>query len=44
MPTSKLVRYHLNLKRVIMRKLFMGIADGTVEVDGKSSTQQKICV
>jgi len=35
MPTSKLVRYRLNLKRVIMRKLFMGIADGTVEVDGE---------
>jgi len=35
MPTSKTVRYRLNLKRVIMRKLFMGIADGTVEVDGE---------
>ena len=35
MPTSKLVRYRLSLKRVIMRKLFMGIADGTVEVDGE---------
>ncbi len=36
MPTSKLVRYRLNLKRVIMRKLFMGIADGEVEVDGET--------
>ena len=35
MPKNKLVRYRLNLKRVIMRKLFMGIADGTVEVDGE---------
>ena len=35
MPTNTLVRYRLNLKRVIMRKLFMGIADGTVEVDGE---------
>jgi len=35
MPTSKMVRYRLNLKRVIMRKLFMGIADGIVEVDGE---------
>ncbi|VAW94655.1 3-hydroxyacyl-[acyl-carrier-protein] dehydratase, FabA form @ Trans-2-decenoyl-[acyl-carrier-protein] isomerase [hydrothermal vent metagenome] len=36
MPTSKLVRYRLNLKRVIMRRLFMGIADGEVEVDGET--------
>jgi 3-hydroxyacyl-[acyl-carrier protein] dehydratase/trans-2-decenoyl-[acyl-carrier protein] isomerase len=35
MPESKRVTYHLNLKRVVMRKLFMGIADGSVEVDGK---------
>jgi 3-hydroxyacyl-[acyl-carrier protein] dehydratase/trans-2-decenoyl-[acyl-carrier protein] isomerase len=35
MPDSKRVTYHLNLKRVVMRKLFMGIADGSVEVDGK---------
>ena len=34
-PDCKLVRYHLSLKRVVMRKLFMGIADGHVEADGK---------
>ena len=34
-PDCKLVRYHLSLKRVVMRKLFMGIADGQVEADGK---------
>jgi len=34
MPDHKLVTYRLDLKRVIMRKLFMGIADGTVLVDG----------
>ncbi len=28
-------RYQLSLKRVVMRKLFMGIADGQVEADGK---------
>ena len=33
-PSTKLVRYRLDLKRVIMRKLYMGIADGTVEADG----------
>lgn len=36
MPDNKLVTYHLNLKRVIMRKLFMGIADGEVKVDGQT--------
>ena len=35
MPTNKMVRYHLHLKRVIMRKLFMGIADARMEADGK---------
>ncbi len=36
MPDNKLVTYRLNLKRVIMRKLFMGIADGQVQVDGET--------
>ena len=35
LPTSKKVTYRVNLKRVIMRKLVMGIADATMEVDGK---------
>ena len=35
LPTNKKVTYKITLKRVIKRKLFMGIADGTVEVDGK---------
>ena len=35
LPSSKLVTYHINLKRVIERKLVMGIADGRVSVDGK---------
>ncbi len=34
LPDAKKVTYHLNLKRVIERKLVMGIADGTVAVDG----------
>ena len=34
-PDAKLIRYHLNLKRVILRKLVMGVADGVVTVDGK---------
>jgi 3-hydroxyacyl-[acyl-carrier protein] dehydratase/trans-2-decenoyl-[acyl-carrier protein] isomerase len=35
LPTAKKVSYYLDLKRVIMRKLVLGIADGTVKVDGK---------
>jgi 3-hydroxyacyl-[acyl-carrier protein] dehydratase/trans-2-decenoyl-[acyl-carrier protein] isomerase len=34
-PECRLIRYQLSLKRVVMRKLFMGIADGQVEADGK---------
>lgn len=35
LPTAKLVTYRINLKRVIERKLKMGIADGSVSVDGR---------
>lgn len=34
-PTAKLVTYKINLSRVIQRKLYMGVADATMEVDGK---------
>jgi len=34
-PANKLVTYRVNLKRVIQRKLFMGIADAAVLVDGR---------
>ncbi len=34
-PESKLVTYRVDLKRVIMRNLCMGIANGTVAADGK---------
>ncbi|MBP3748043.1 3-hydroxyacyl-[acyl-carrier-protein] dehydratase FabA [uncultured Ruminobacter sp.] len=34
LPTAKKVTYTINLKRVIMRKLIMGIGDGIVSVDG----------
>ena len=33
--TAKNVTYHIQIKRLIERKLVMGIADGTVSVDGK---------
>jgi 3-hydroxyacyl-[acyl-carrier protein] dehydratase / trans-2-decenoyl-[acyl-carrier protein] isomerase len=35
LPTASKVVYRINLKRVIERKLVMGIADGTLTVDGK---------
>lgn len=35
LPTNKKVVYELDIKRLIERKLIMGIADGTVSVDGK---------
>ena len=34
-PAGKLIRYTVNLKRVIDRKLKMGIADGIMELDGE---------
>ncbi len=35
LPTAKKVTYHLELKRLIERKLVMGIADATLSVDGR---------
>ncbi|HEY8950716.1 MAG TPA: bifunctional 3-hydroxydecanoyl-ACP dehydratase/trans-2-decenoyl-ACP isomerase [Rhizomicrobium sp.] len=35
LPTAKKVSYHINMKRVILRKLVMGVADGIVLCDGK---------
>lgn len=35
LPTAKKVTYKISMKRVIARKLVMGIADASLEVDGK---------
>jgi 3-hydroxyacyl-[acyl-carrier protein] dehydratase/trans-2-decenoyl-[acyl-carrier protein] isomerase len=35
LPNAKKVTYRVNIKRLIMRKLVMGIADATMEVDGR---------
>ena len=35
LPTAKKVTYRINFKRVITRKLIMGVADGEVLVDGE---------
>ncbi|CAE7232831.1 fabB [Symbiodinium microadriaticum] len=40
-PTAKLVSYHLDLKRVRMGKLVLGIADGIMKVDGKPIYEAK---
>ncbi len=34
-PDKVMVTYKINMKRVILRRLVMGIADATMEVDGK---------
>lgn len=35
LPSATLVTYQIDIKRVIERKLVMGIADGSVSVDGR---------
>lgn len=35
LPSAKKVTYRIDFKRVIKRKLFMGLADGSVAVDGR---------
>ncbi len=34
-PAAKKITYRIDLKRVIIRKLVMGVADGVLELDGK---------
>lgn len=34
-PNCKLVTYRIDIKRIIMRKLVMGIGDGVMEVDNR---------
>ena len=35
LPTAKKVTYHIDMKRVISRKLVLGVGDGVVKVDGR---------
>ncbi len=35
LPTAKKITYHIHLKRVITRKLVLGMADGRLAVDGR---------
>lgn len=41
LPTARKVTYIISLKRLVMRKLFMGVADGIVQVDGKTIYEAK---
>jgi 3-hydroxyacyl-[acyl-carrier protein] dehydratase/trans-2-decenoyl-[acyl-carrier protein] isomerase len=35
LPTATKITYHIHMKRVILRRLVMGIGDGTMAVDGR---------
>ncbi len=35
LPSAKLVSYEISIKRVVSRKLILGVADGIVKVDGR---------
>lgn len=39
LPTASEITYEINLKRVIMRRLVMGVADGIMKVDGEPATE-----
>lgn len=41
LPDAKVVSYVIDFKRVIMRRLVMGIADGIMKVDGKPIYEAK---
>lgn len=41
LPTARLLRFQLDIKRVITRKLFVGIADGKVLCDGNCVFEAK---
>lgn len=41
LPEIRNVTYHLDLKRVIMRKLVLGIADGVLKADGETIYEAK---
>ena len=40
-PGGKKVTYRIDLKRVIIRKLVMGVGDGVMEIDGKPIYEAK---
>jgi 3-hydroxyacyl-[acyl-carrier protein] dehydratase/trans-2-decenoyl-[acyl-carrier protein] isomerase len=36
LPSATTVSYHIDMKRVVKRRLFMGLGDGVVKVDGRA--------
>ena len=41
LPTNKLISYYIDFKRVMMRRLVLGIADGIMKVDGQTIYEAK---
>ena len=41
LPEAKNLTYEINLKRVIMRRLIMGVGDGILKVDGTPASEVK---
>ena len=41
LPSAKMVSYAVDFKRVVVRKLVMGVADGVMKVDGKPIYEAK---
>ena len=41
LATAKKVTYHISLKRLILRKLILGVADGVLKADGKTIYEEK---
>ncbi len=41
LPTAKKVIYEVSVKRVIMRKLILGVANGVMKVDNKIASEVK---
>src|SRR4249920_9761 len=41
LPSAQMVSYAVDLKRVVMRRLVVGIADGVMKVDGKTIYEAK---
>lgn len=41
LPNAGLVTYTINIKRLILRKLVMGVADGTMSIDGREIYEAK---
>ena len=41
MKTVKKVTYHISLKRVILRKLILGVGDGILKADGETIYEAK---